>query len=462
MFHRLAVIALILVSTAGSSFPATGQSKPNVIIIFTDDAGYSDFGFQGSDTHRTPRIDSLAANGITFTNGYVSASVCSPSRAGLLTGRYQQRFGHEYNLPGMADPEVTEEMRGMPVTELTIAALLKKAGYKTGMVGKWHLGDMPQFHPTERGFDEFFGMRGGGSSYHPGTAKAIESSYKEVNYVELPYLTDAFGDEACGFIERHRESPFFLYLSFNAPHTPMHARPDYLEEALERFQTEKRAINAAMTRSIDENVGKVLDLLDEHGLTENTLIFFLNDNGGAMPYNASLNDPLRGTKGTCLEGGNRVPFCVQWPARYPKGTTYDEPVISLDILPTALAAAGGSLPADRTYDGTDLTPFLTESEEGIPHQILFWKLNWGAAVRKGDWKLVRTPADEYWLFNLDEDRGEREDRLEELPEIATALKEELHAWEKGLPVPIWVSAPMWRKHSLKRYDQSIVDSFRKN
>jgi arylsulfatase A-like enzyme len=441
------------------------EAKPNVVIIFTDDAGYADFSFQGSKTHLTPHIDSIAIHGTQFTNGYVSASVCSPSRAGLLTGRYQQRFGHESNLPGAKDKAVPDSIRGLPVSELTIADLLKENGYATGMIGKWHLGMEPQFHPTQRGFGEFFGMLSGGSPYHPGAAKNIECSYKEVDSVKLPYLTDAFGDEAVDFVTRHKAEQFFLYLSFNAPHTPMHARPDYLAEAKTHFKTESRAVNAAMTRSLDENVGKVLEALQREGLTDNTLIFFLNDNGGAMPYNASLNAPLRGTKGTCLEGGIRVPFSVQWPAKLPTGRVESRPVISLDILPTIMSAAGITLPTDRVFDGVNLAPFLTNGwawQVLEPHPTLFWKLNWAAAIRKGDWKLVRTPDDQHWLFNLSIDSAEKKDLFESEPKIAKELLAELQDWESQLMDPIWTTSPQWREHSLQRYSQETVNGFQKN
>lgn len=440
---------------------ALAQGPPNIVLLFADDAGYADFGFQGSETHATTHIDSIATGGVRFTNAYVSASVCSPSRAGLLTGRYQQRFGHEFNLPGMPDEKVTAEMRGLPVGERTMADELKERGYTTGIIGKWHLGSRPQFHPVQRGFDEFFGMLGGSSTYRPGKAKSIVSNYREVKTEELPYLTDAFGDEAVAFLERHKAEPFFLYLSFNAPHGPLHARPDYLAEAREQFETEERAINAAMTRSLDENVGKVLAKLESLGLAENTLVVFTNDNGGAMPYNASLNAPLRGTKGTCLEGGNRVPCAMRWPAVLPAGMVYEEAIISLDLLPTFVAATKRGIEDDdaASLDGVNLWPYLSGELEGQPHEALFWKLNWGAAVREGDWKLVRTPAGEHWLFDLKADIGESKDLAKEHPDKLRDLRQQLESWESGLPVPIWVSAPMWRKHSLKRYDQERVQGF---
>jgi len=432
--------------------------RPSVVILYSDDAGYADFGFQGSTEFTTPNIDELAANGIVFSDAYMTASVCSPSRAGLLTGRYQQRFGHEYNLPGMDDPTVTNAMRGLPVSEKTIADLMKDAGYATGIVGKWHLGLHPRFHPQRRGFDEFFGMLQGSSPYLPGTATRITSTLDDVEHETLGYLTDVFGDEAVAFIERHHGEPFFLFVSFNAPHTPLEARPEHLAESRASFHTEVRAVNAAMTRSLDENVGKIVGALRERGLLENTIVVFTNDNGGAMPYNASLNDPLRGTKGTLLEGGIRVPFVMHWPARFSEGT-YRMPVSALDILPTVVSAAGQQVPDD--VDGVDLLPFLTGVNSGRPHETLYWKTNWSAAVRRGDWKLVRTPADEYWLFDLANDVSETTDLLDRRPDVAEDLRGELEGWEQTLPVPIWVSEPRWREHSLLRYDQERVEAFKR-
>lgn len=460
--HRIKAIGLALFFLCQSLPAMPSPQKPNIIIFFTDDAGYADFGFQGNQDFSTPNIDRLSKGGVHFTNAYVTASVCSPSRAGMLTGRYQQRFGHEYNLPGMPDPKIGAEKRGLPLSEVLLSDLLKRAGYATGLIGKWHLGRHENFHPTKRGFDEFFGMVEGGSSYKPGSAKRVHSNFKKVDYTRLPYLTDAFGDEAAAFVQRHKDQPFFLYLSFNAPHTPMQARPDYLAHFRKKFKTEKRAINAAMTKSIDENVGKVLMKLEEHRLLENTLIFFTNDNGGAMPYNASLNAPLRGTKGTCLEGGNRVPFIVHWPAQLPGNLVYDKPISTLDILPTTLAAAGQDLPQDRSYDGVDLLPYLKGDKDKAPHDLLFWKLNWGAAVRFKNFKLVRTPADEYWLFDLASDISETRNIIRERADVAAELRAQLEKWEATLPEPGWVSHPRWREHSLQRYDQETVDSYRRN
>lgn len=434
--------------------------KPNIIILFSDDAGFADFSMNGSEKIHTPNIDAIAQNGVTFSNGYVSGPVCSPSRAGLLTGRYQQRFGHECNIGGnysKTDPELI----GLNVKEKTIGDLMKQQGYHTGMIGKWHLGEKDQFHPCNRGFDEFYGFLGGGSAYHRGKASKIIRNFDGVDYKKLPYLTDAFGDEACQYLERNKDKPFLLYLSFNAPHTPLHARPDYLKEAKKEFKTTQRAVNAAMTRSLDENIGKVMKKLRELKLDKNTLVIFTNDNGGAMPYNASCNDPFSGTKGTFLEGGVHIPFIAQWPGVIPSGITYEKPVITLDILPTAVALAGGTLPQDRKYDGVDLMPFVLGENMEVPHQALFWRLLHHGAVREGDWKLIWFDDKAPRLHNIKEDVAEQIDLSEKYPERVKEMVGEFNKWQGELAEPTWRTHPQWKKHSRDRYDQSYVNKLRK-
>ncbi len=440
----------------------TDTPRPNLIILFSDDAGYADFGFQGSEFMQTPYLDKLAASGARFTSGYVTASVCSPSRAGLLTGRYQQRFGHELNLPGKPDPAVPDSLRGLPLSERTIADWLADAGYATSLIGKWHLGLEDRFHPQQRGFQEFFGLRAGSGPYFTGLNSRVETGTTPVPADSLDYLTDEFGDRAVDFIARHRDEPFLLFLSFTTPHTPMQARADYLAQDSARFETDVRAKYASMTRSLDENVGKVLETLDLFNLRENTLVFFANDNGGAMPYNGSLNAPLRGAKGTALEGGNRVPYLLSWPGHIPADLVTDDPVSTLDVLPTFLAAAGVDLPTDRSFDGVDLMPHLNGQSASAPHDTLYWKMQWGAAIRAGNWKLVRTPDAQHWLFDLANDLSETTDLSNQEPERAAALRKSLEAWESTHPDPIWLINDAWHARTLERYDQSVVEGYVRN
>jgi arylsulfatase A-like enzyme len=312
------------------------EDRPNIIILLADDLGWADLGYQGSEDIRSPHIDKLAKNGIRFTDGHVSASVCSPSRAGLMTGRYQQRFGHEANSPPPTD--------GMDLKQLTMADILKKLGYRTGLIGKWHLGNQDEFYPTQRGFDYFYGLRSGSRSYFynaqkddkAGNAKAIEENGKQVKFDD--YLTDVFGQKAIDFINTKDDKPFFLFHSFTAPHGPMHATEE--DKALfASIENTKRRSYAAMIWAMDRAIGKLVASLKESGRFENTLIWFLSDNGGATS-NASNNLPLAGHKGIKFEGGTRVPFFAHWPRKFRKPKEFNPMMISLDIMATSLAAAG--------------------------------------------------------------------------------------------------------------------------
>jgi arylsulfatase A-like enzyme/uncharacterized protein (DUF1330 family) len=413
---------------------AAAERKPNILIIMADDLGYADLGFQGVQDIPTPSMDALARSGVRFTSGYVSGTWCSPTRAGLLTGRYQERWAHE---SGGLNPL-------FPLSETTIADRLRAAGYATGIVGKWHLGTSPDFHPQQRGFDEFFGFLDGGHSYHMGLPNIVFpdrtgagqdfGSRMEGNILrgtdsveESEYLTDAFGREAVSFIVRHQADPFFLYLSFNAVHTPMHA-DDVRLAKFAAIEDPVRRIYAAMTLAMDDAIGRVIDKLKQLDLEEDTLIFFLSDNGGPtvhkFAYNASRNTPLRGSKGFTLEGGIRVPFVVSWKGHLSAGEDYDQPVIQLDILPTALAAAGVEAEPDWKLDGVNILPQLRNQSTAAPHEALYWRSMGQMAVRQGDWKLVtymnkidegdvlrseNPPPTPHRLYNLRDDIGESND-----------------------------------------------------
>jgi arylsulfatase A-like enzyme len=406
---------------------------PNIVIIVADDMGYADLSIHGSTSFSTPRIDSIAHDGVRFSSGYVASPLCSPSRAALLTGRYPQRFGHEFN-----PPRVIGEGAGLPRTEVTLARILKQHGYRTLAIGKWHLGSARRFHPMRRGFDHFYGFLKGMRGYRPSAgiqpARAITRDGERLPET-FEYLTDELGREAAASIERHKDSPFFLYLSFNAVHTPLEARPDVLAE-VSNEEPERSRVLIAMTTSLDRAVGSVLDALDEHDLREDTLVVFLNDNGGAGG-NESSNAPLRAGKGTPFEGGVRVPFFMRWPGVLPEGQVYPHPVSSLDVVPTALAAAGVSETTPNPLDGVDLIPHVTGARSDVPHPTLHWRVGTTWAVRDPSWKAVSVQGQAPMLFHLENDPAESLDLAESEPERVRALVAKHEAWASSLKPPLW-------------------------
>ena len=414
--------------------------KPNVVLIVADDAGYADFGFQGSTQMQTPHLDRLAREGVAFTDAHVTASVCSPSRAGLMTGRYQQRFGYEANNPP-AD-------HGLDPGEVTLGEALQRQGYATAAFGKWHLGAAPRYHPFEQGFDEFYGILGGGRSYFPYPEGRDVSRDRAVmrgrKRVELDgYFTDAIGEQAVRFIEEYRrDEPFFAYVSFTAPHTPMQAKA----EDLKRFQGHPRQTLAAMMWAMDRAVGRILKTLEQYGLDENTLVVFTNDNGGAH-FNQSINDPLKGAKGSEFEGGTRVPFVLRWPGRLEGGRVYDGLVSTMDIFATAYESAGGSGSPGKPLDGVNLLPYLTGERAGVPHDRLFWRKEDHASARVGSWKLVRLNDYGAVLYNLKNDVGEVVDLKEEYPSSFERVQKQLQKWETELVTPRWHESDAWREVS---------------
>ena len=409
--------------------------RPNILLIVADDLGYAELGCHGNKEIPTPNIDSIATNGIRFTNAYVSCPVCSPTRAGLITGRYQQRFGHEQN-PG--PPPKYAPNFGLPLSETTIASRLRAAGYVTGIVGKWHLGYGEGLRPMDRGFDEFFGMLAGGHPYLPTKKPPSQGPIQRGNdpVDEKEYLTDAFGREAEAFVDKHHEKPFFLFLSFNAVHNPLEVTDKYLKR-FPNIGDEKRRKFAGMLSAMDDAIGQVLGSLRKHQIEENTLIFFISDNGGPTGANTARNDPLRAGKGQVYEGGIRVPFLVQYKGRLPGGKTNDKPVIALDIAPTSLAAAGATA-ADARFDGVDLMPYLTGKSDGAPHETLYWRYGPQWAIRKGDWKLLKMPkSNEVQLYNLKDDIGEGTDLAAQKPDKVKELQADFDKWNAQLAQPLW-------------------------
>jgi arylsulfatase A-like enzyme len=451
--HRAVILIAIVAALApraaccgeARSLSQADPKRPNVLLIVADDLGYGELGCYGGKTVPTPNIDALAKGGVRFTAGYVSCPVCSPTRAGLLTGRYQQRFGHEFNPAALARAGA---VFGLPLGETTMAERFRKAGYRTGMVGKWHLGDTPAHHPLSRGFEEYFGFLGGAHAYFPpregAPARRRAPILRGTEAVEeKEYLTTAFTREAVAYIRRHAKEPFFLYLTYNAVHNPLEATAEHLER-FRGVSDLKRRKFAAMLAALDDGVGSVLGALREAGIEDDTLVFFLSDNGGPTLATTSSNGPLRGVKGQAFEGGIRVPFIAQWKARLPQGRTFDQPVIALDVLPTALAAAGIDLAADAKLDGVDLLPHLNASAANAPHEFLYWRFGDRAAARRGQWKLVRQGRGAAWqLFDLATDSGEANDLTATRPETAAELRKAFESWERELAEPLW--EPAWAR-----------------
>lgn len=453
-FLKTAGMSVAAVTLTGCEFPRWAiQGKPNIIVITSDDMGYADISCHGCKDIPTPNIDSIAQNGIRFTDGYVSASVCSPSRAGLMTGRYQQRFGYEYN-PG-PEPQGIQDHVGLPLHEITLADITASAGYVTGAVGKWHLGSAPHFHPLKRGFDEFFGSPHSGHPYfgkHWMKSNQLMRGTTPVD--EKEHLTDAFTREAVAFIERHRTQPFFLYLAYHAPHKPLQVPPRY-QNSFKHITKPVRHDYAGLIAALDDGIGKVLATLRELGLEEDTLLFFLNDNGGAGSYGAR-NSPLKAGKGSLFEGGIRVPFMVKWPSHLSSARTYDHPVISLDILPTVAAAAGATLPKNHTFDGVDLIPYLTGTDKTPPHEFFFWRTGHYYAVRQGNWKLVNTSSHAE-LFDLATDISETRNLAAEQPNVVKKLTKAHEAWNTQMIDPLW---PRYvHKPKPKKDDKNVVQRY---
>ena len=412
------------------------DSKPNIIIILADDAGYSDFGFMGSDEIKTPNLDQLALDGVTFNNAYVSASVCSPSRAGLLTGMYQQRFGHECNL----DSDVNNSF---DPNQITIAEALKTEGYNTGLIGKWHLGDKTQNHPLKNGFDYFWGFISGARNYFYDPNEEFRNSIRNVveNYTQTKfdgYLTDVLGDKAIGFINKNHETnnPFFLFLSFNAPHTPMHAKDDVLE----KFKDNPRQVYASMMWSMDEAIGNVVEALKENDQYDNTIIYFLSDNGAAMSNDASPF-PFKGWKGNQYEGGIKTPMIMTWKNKIKSNTQFDGFISTLDIFKTSLDASNVNKEYMVNADGKNIMNYLNNND--IKNENLFWRKDKMATVRSGDYKLIRLNDTSTVLYNIKKNYFEDFDLKINEPQVHDSLFGLLSSWENTLIDPNWIENRNW-------------------
>ncbi len=430
-------IGVILVSLLLSSCNNKKQKetkKPNIIVLLVDDAGYADFGFAGCKDLKTPNIDKLASNGVVFTDAHVSASVCGPSRAGLITGRYQQRFGFECNPNGH---------EGIDLKEKTIGDAMKSAGYTTAAFGKWHLGGEEGYQPNDRGFDYYWGFLSGGRHYFSndkqdvaGHSHSIRENKEHATFEG--YLTDALGQKAVDFIGKNKENPFFIYWAPNAVHTPMEAT----KEDLALFEDHPRQTLAAMTWALDRAVGMITDKLKQEGLLENTLIFFLSDNGGAH-NNQSSNKPLKGFKGNKFEGGHRVPFFVSWANQFNK-QKFNGLSSSLDIFATCLDVAGiPDYNRERYTDGVSLIPFLKGEKVGNPHNELYWRKDQMAAARLNNNKLIRVQGLGYRMYDLEKNLEETDDLQYKEPEKLKDIRLKLENWETELMKPLWTEGAAW-------------------
>lgn len=469
------------------------RPRLNVVLIVADDLGRADTTMYPEGRVPTPSLDALADQGVRYGAGYVTASLCSPSRAGLLTGRYQNRFGHEvqphdryvsnafeyffarlfmttedWRLLSYKSPDAEDVQRqGIPRSEVLLSELLKHAGYATGMFGKWHLGWNDDVQPHKRGFDEYVGFAEAYSLYAAPVDRSdivnqrlpefsdrfiwergrsgISALVKNGVVIDEPgYLTDRFTDDAIAFIDAHRSEPFFVYLPYQNPHTPFQVKKsDY-----DAFPDEKDPIRRtylALIRSLDSSVGRVLKALDERGLADDTLVVFISDNGGALYTKATSNAPFQGGKFTLFEGGVRVPFVMRWPGRIPAGLRYDEPVSAVDVVATVAAAAGLPLPKDRVMDGVDLLPFLRGEKQGSPHEALFWRADYTSAIRKGPLKLIRDRQSNVTaLFDVVADPGETNDLAQGRPEDVKRLLSELDAWNAQCAAPLWPAVMDYR------------------
>lgn len=469
LFLSAMIIASVCLSDRAAIAANETPRNPNIIILLADDLGYGELGCQGNKQIPTPHIDAIAKQGIRFTSGYVTAAYCSASRAGMMTGRYQQRFGYEFNPIGHHNDDPA---CGLPTSQVTLAKHLHDVGYTTTLIGKWHLGGSAKYHPIRRGFDEFFGFTHEGHYFVPPPYRGVttmlrrralpdggkgryispdgklvysthmgndEPSYDANNPIvrggqpveEKQYLTDALTREAVDFIGRNKDRPFFLYLAYNAVHSPLQGADAYMKK-FAHIEDIHRRIFASMLSNLDDSVGAVMKKLRDEGLENDTLVVFLSDNGGPTRELTSSNLPLRGGKGDLYEGGIRVPFMMQWKGTLPAGKVDDRPIISLDLFATASAVAKGELQRKDQHDGVNLLPYLTGEQTGQPHKQLFWRSRNRAAMRAGNLKLVRNPGwnkkDASWeLYDLSNDIAEKTNLATTEP---TKLQQMIAAWEK--------------------------------
>ncbi|MFI3248363.1 MAG: sulfatase-like hydrolase/transferase [Rikenellaceae bacterium] len=441
-------LLLCSLSAVGATAMAADDARPNIIVILADDLGYADVGFTGAEDILTPNLDKLAESGVTFTQGHCNHGFSAPSRAGLMTGRYQHRFGFETNPAYDRD----NPLMGLNPDEMLFPERLQEVGYTTGIIGKWHLGSTNLHHPLNRGFDYFYGFLGGGHDYFVIDNTAIlDEAYKEALIRNNKpatfdgYITTAFSDDAVEFINENKENPFFLYLSYNAPHGPLQAPQEEIDR-YSQIEDKKRRTYAAMVDVMDRGIGTVVEALKENGLYENTIIFFTSDNGGLCSSQSkngvAINLPYQGGKGNIYEGGHHVPFLMHWPAKIKEGMEYEYPVIAMDISRTAVAVAGADPNSGYGMDGVDLIPFVTGENKCAPHEALYWRDNeshlvWGILASDGTKLLYDQPNYERELYYLPDDIGETNNIIDRSKKDRTRAEELQQMWdvwnEKNIP-----------------------------
>lgn len=468
----LLLFGLSLLSLHGSA----QNTKPNILMIMCDDLGYNDVGFNGSNDIITPNLDKLAKEGTICTSAYAAHPFCGPSRAGFITGRYPQEIGTPYNL----SDDGGKTSHGVPVNETYMSNVLHDAGYYTSIIGKWHLGFNEKFQPNNRGFDEFYGFLGGGHKYfpdlyQPAYERMVKTGTNPINVYFTPllhnkeevketeYLTDAFSREAIRIIKQadDRKKPFFIYLSYNAPHMPLEAKAEDLK-VFSNIKDKDRRIYAAMVYAVDRGVGEIVKTLKENKEFDNTLIVFMSDNGGNFDHGAS-NYPLKGTKGDTFEGGFRVPMFMHWPNNIKANSHFDHPVSALDLYPTFAYLAKAKIPASKNLDGKNIWSNLKNNTDAHKDEMIY-SLRYregycDVAARQGDWKVVRMGNEPWQLINITEDIGEKKDRSGQFPDRLQQMVDKIEKWSKTLVSPLWVysekDAELWKSGRMPNYKETF-------
>lgn len=476
----IAIVCATATSYASSAKPSI-EERPNILVILTDDMGYGDVGFNGGTDVKTPHLDALANQGTKFTSAYNVHPFCGPSRAGLMTGRYPHKIGSQFNLP----TSNRSGGLGVPKNETFISKALQNSGYFTGAIGKWHLGEEDEFHPNNRGFDEFYGFLNGGHDYFPERFKPLyerekkrglnhaihhylrplEHNGKIVN--ETEYITDGLSREAVNFIEKagdDKKQPFFLYLAYNAPHSPMQAKKEDLDQ-FPNIKDKKRKTYVSMVYAVDRGVKQVVESLKATGQYENTLIVFLSDNGGKPTLGAS-NKPLRGRKGSAYEGGSRTPMFFHWPKHVAAGKTFTHPVSTLDFYPTFAEIAGADIPEDKKLDGKNIWTNVMSNTNARDGEMLYTMRHRNGfsevSARKDNWKVANITGKKWQLFNLDNDIGETTDVSSEHPNMVREMVAELDVWSWTHPQPLWFhnheEGVLWREKAMPRFHETFKTS----